>query len=551
MLNNIRHIGVIAIALTSILFNSCKREIGEIKKPEAKLEMANSSNGNSENSNFEYQEGEVILGDKLENPYTPEIMQQALENIEGKGVASLHPVEIKITYYYVKFSPKNWDEYDDLRLDSTLELSDLPFDYPVTQTGNYYHDPSIADSLPTFQYATVPVNYEFNDTIDYEILSPLYIPEVDKPLLGLNNDNEFFVDQLLDEAYKITGNYDDTIDMNCYPTLDFTPGGNIQINDTRLGTNYGMEGVKVRARRWFIIYLAQPDFFGNYRMKYNFKRKCNYSIFFETNHFNVKQNWHNYFQNGVCWIDGPKQKGDWNHVIANGFDRFAGHIFRAAYRYHYKDIGGLTRPVSFRNFLWTKTTYLAKNGDNVAGSNPIFMNGIKIWRFENSEGTEFDSDEIFSATCHETAHTTHSQKVGILNYAFVSRQIQESWPVAIEWYLSHREYAERGINNYGEWNYHPVNAPIYPNDQAYQYWTPSLSADYTSLFINLVDNINDNTLWFFTGTPNDQVTGYTFPAIESGFLRDVSGLSSLSTQLKNHKPVGVTDSQIDLLLGFY
>lgn len=61
MLNNIRHIGVIAIALTSILFNSCKREIGEIKKPEAKLEMANSSNGNSENSNFEYQEGEVIL----------------------------------------------------------------------------------------------------------------------------------------------------------------------------------------------------------------------------------------------------------------------------------------------------------------------------------------------------------------------------------------------------------------------------------------------------------------------------------------------------------
>ena len=65
------------------------------------------------------------------------------------------------------------------------------------------------------------------------------------------------------------------------------------------------------------------------------------------------------------------------------------------------------------------------------------------------------------------------------------------------------------------------------------------------LFINLVDDFNDMT--GFTGSPNDQVTGYTL----ANFLRESFGLSTLSAQLKTHRPAGVTEAQIDLLLSFY
>jgi len=85
---------------------------------------------------------------------------------------------------------------------------------------------------------------------------------------------------------------------------------------------------------------------------------------------------------------------------------------------------------------------------------------------------------------------------GVIQYWQVDGQLQESWPVAIEWFLTHIEYADRGIANYGRSDYHPTNAPQYPNDQAYQYWTRNVHPDYTSLFINVVDDINDNTLFF-------------------------------------------------------
>lgn len=53
------------------------------------------------------------------------------------------------------------------------------------------------------------------------------------------------------------------------------------------------------------------------------------------------------------------------------------------------------------------------------------------------------------------------------------------------------------------------------------------------------------------GTVNDQVYGYNIATIETTILPNVGGLASLSTQLKAHKPSGVTNTQIDLLIGFY
>ncbi|NOT51977.1 MAG: hypothetical protein HOP10_11955 [Chitinophagaceae bacterium] len=220
-----------------------------------------------------------------------------------------------------------------------------------------------------------------------------------------------------------------------------------------------------------------------------------------------------------------------------------------------KNIGGLARPWLIAGFRRQK--YIASNSKSSPGINWMIFPIIKVGRYENIDmEREYDSDEVFSTTCHETAHTSHMYRMngGIIQFIQVEAKLKESWAVCIEWFLSHIEYVERGVNNYGEWNYSPANPPIYPNQFAYQYWNLGFDDEYTPLYIDIIDNHNEIGINYDprpTGTVNDQVSGYSLAFIESELLRHIYGLSSLSKQLKAHKPVGVTDGQIDLLLSFY
>lgn len=500
----------------------------------------------------EYREGKIILGRQLTNPYTISSMDDALASLNRKGIISGITINIRPTHYYVKFKPDNWDQYTTLGQDSSLKLYDYPLDYDIEQTGNRYHDPAVAPGLPTYQYASVPSDYVFTEAIPYEILSSLYIPEVDRSLPGTHNENKEYVDLLLDEAYKQTQNYGDTITIDPQTGQrrpPYTPSGTILINDTRLATNIGMEGVEVRARRWFITYTDRPDFNGNYTMDNDFRRESNYSLWFIQPRFSVRQQ----FFGTTAMINGPKQTGPWNHTIRNGYDRFIGHIFRGANRYHYGNIDGLQRPY---RWVGLPTIYIGKDGSrDWAGINWIVFPIIKIARYADDAGDEFESDEVFSTTCHETGHTSHVIKMnaGPIQYWQVSGQLQESWPVAIEWWLTRLEYRNtRGIVNYGGETYNQT--VLFPNQYGYQYWNRNLSADNTSLYINLIDNHNElNQPYPFrpNGIVNDQVTGYTIALIEDNIIKHTYGLSSLAENLKDNKPAGVTDAQIDLLLNFY
>lgn len=227
--------GIISCSKTTIT-----DEQNEVPNPE--IQLSNNASG----IDGGYQQSDLILGNKLNNPYLLNNMTAAKNTLTNKGFSSLLPINIRATHYYVKFKPQNFDQYDDLISDTTLKLSDYPLDYEIITRGNRYHDPSIVDTLPTFQYTSVKIDFHFNDTIPYEILASLYIPEVDNSLLGTNNENENYVDKLLDQAYKQTGNFNDTITVDPATNMQrpkYNPSGNIQIFDTRLNRTYGMEGV--------------------------------------------------------------------------------------------------------------------------------------------------------------------------------------------------------------------------------------------------------------------------------------------------------------------
>jgi hypothetical protein len=188
------------------LLSSCKRNI-DLPAPD-KPDNINLGNGSGR---WNYQQGDIVLGKQLQNPYTLSNMTSAHQTVTANGINSAFPVDIRATHYYVKFKPTDWTQYDKLQEDTILELYDIPLDYEVTQDGNRYHDSSLPDSIPTYQYGTVKTDYAFDNTIQYEILATLYIPEVDENLNDTADSNDDYIDALHDRAYIQTGNYDDTL----------------------------------------------------------------------------------------------------------------------------------------------------------------------------------------------------------------------------------------------------------------------------------------------------------------------------------------------------
>ncbi|MGE5316454.1 MAG: hypothetical protein ACM3ME_00555 [Chloroflexota bacterium] len=493
-------------------------------------------------------QGDIELGNKLENPYTIENMNKAYDTLLSNGIISKVPFQIRPTHYYIKFSPKNINEYNSLKDNNKLLLFDYPLDYEIITQGNRYHDKTLPDSVPTYQYSVIKDTTLLPSSVKWSLLSALYIPEEDTSLLQADMSNLDYATKLLDQVYIQTHNYQDTIkNIDNGKSSSYHPHGQILIFDTRLNKTIGLEGLQVYARRWFTVTGARPDFDGNYYMKGTFNRPCNYSLYFDTEDFEIRE----HFFGLTHWINGPKISGAWNHTIENGYDRFTGHVFRGAYRYHYKYIDGLGRPSRPSG---ERTIYIAKDCQkNWSGVNWIVFPVIKIPRY-GSNAQEYDSDEIFSTTIHETAHTSHVivMNAGVIQYSQVSSLIQESWPVAVEWWLTKLEYKNtRGIINYGDYDY-SVDVQ-YPNKYAYQYWNKSFSTDYTTLFINLIDNHNElnNQYGNKLGSVEDLVYNYTLSGIEQKILKHSYGNSSLSTQLKNNKPSNVTDAQIDILMRYY
>lgn len=112
----------------------------------------------------------VILGHRLINPYTVANMQQAYNTLYGIGITALEANKL-----YVRFKPSNTKQRAILEK-SNLELQDYPMDYELLQEGNYYQDASIKQGEMPWLYSVVPKQYAPPLGIQYEVITPLYIP---------------------------------------------------------------------------------------------------------------------------------------------------------------------------------------------------------------------------------------------------------------------------------------------------------------------------------------------------------------------------------------
>lgn len=501
----------------------------------------------------------LVLGEKLSNPFAIDNMQRAYQNLQQEDSASLSFFgTLKPTHWYIRFAPANFEEYDRLVSDTSLTLFDHPLDYEILEEGDFYHDPSIPTGRPTYQYARVPVNYHSPHRIAYEILDELYLPRLSantiRSMGRSQQQAELFTDALEEEAFHVAGYAAEAAVASenslARKNSKWTPSGRITVYDSRLKKYIPVAGVKVQARRWFDVETAITNKDGYYRMDDAFKKEVTYKLIWERDRFDIRSGTF-----GQAVVNGPKRKGEWNLQIEPRTMNFHyAHVFRAAMRYYYGDIGGLKRP-GFRlkySVFNKRGNHMARNIGNwsVFGINP----NILIYRYSSLDGSENDSDEMFSATCHETAHTTHMEVMrgGVVQFSQVSEKIRESWAIGVEWYITQLEYKERGITNYAEASYGvEVN---YPTLYGFQFWNKERNESLTSLFIDLVDKNNQKGQRFGnfkSGTVDDRIYGYSFSEIESKILKNVYGLSSLSENLKKHKKAETTDANIDLFLRYF
>ena len=215
----------------------------------------------------------IVLGDRLDNPYTTENMTKALQ--------SLYPtkadrVDVKTTHLYVRFLPRT-DRDVEMLHSLNLMLTDHPLDYDIVVDGDWYHDPSVPEGSVTWQYAVVPPDFIFPD-MEYEVIDECYISENDAATRADGIDWE----AVERESYILTGNAD-RIPVATKADSKVQPSGRITVEDENYsgGKPVGVAGVRVCCNSFVKFDQAYTDRDGYYKMEKSFSSKLRYRLVFE------------------------------------------------------------------------------------------------------------------------------------------------------------------------------------------------------------------------------------------------------------------------------
>lgn len=404
--------GILKVSLVTLTFVSC------------------SKTGISPDIGINYEYGrnipheQIVLGERLENPYTTENMTKAL--------ASLYPtkadrVEVKATDYYVRFLPQSDQQYRMLE-DMGIIMLDHPMDYSIKVDGDWYHDPEIPEGEMTWQYAVVPCDFQFPD-IKYEILDACFISENSRDTKADGIDWE----EVEREAYRITGNADRlSDDIGTKAKKDKTkPSGRITIVDEHSlgGKPFGVAGVKVSCNTFVKFAEAYTDRDGYYSMQKNFAADLRYRLIFKNEKgfalgFNlilVPGSVSTLGKSGPEGIDMTVTKDS----EAKLFERCA--VNNAAYDYYSRcseeDLG-IDEPSSgvriwLFNGMEASSAPMLHHGAIIrSGLFASFLGKyaplIEAFLPDLTIGTKGRDEyrEIYSVTTHELAHASHFRRVG-------------------------------------------------------------------------------------------------------------------------------------------
>jgi|GEM_PF-140476 len=425
---------ITCFVIISTLFITCTREStfepDDIKPlPQAQTEQNIS-------------DGDMVLGEKLTNPYSLAIMQQAYSELAPtRSDITLEPTDL-----YVRFLPKDSADVSTLEDRYNLELFGYPLDYDIQIEGTTYHDPLIPADQITWQYTTVKPDFSFPDNIRYEILEYCYIPDEDDEDEDESGEiatrNPSFNNQLELKAFEIS-----QLPDKFRPTESETKGlfgksvrptGTITMYDDILKKNVGVKGVKIRCHilvKWSTTYTNEN---GYYSMDSKFSARPHYAIVFDNSKgFDIYGNW------------GPLAKANYNM----GWRAKEGHsrdiqkntvawdwcaVNNAGYDYYKMcEKEGITKPpASLKVWVFPhKSNVTSAPMLNKVSHVYGFKSNSKLGNFFNTYGLNIPTAEflrwfkplmpditvgskrsdlrsIYGSVNHEFAHASHFSKVG-------------------------------------------------------------------------------------------------------------------------------------------
>lgn len=158
-------------------------------------DLLNADSDRTQNLDNNNNSGQIILGQKLDNPYSLANMQKALNSIlatKGGG----DEITLEPTDYYVRIQPKDTAEYRAL-MDLDLDLFFYPLDYEILQNGECYQDPGLPDDAFPWVY-TVAAPELFSEKVQYEVIEANNHEIIQEVSLG---PERCLKAQLLEECY--------------------------------------------------------------------------------------------------------------------------------------------------------------------------------------------------------------------------------------------------------------------------------------------------------------------------------------------------------------
>lgn len=235
---------MIAISIITILY-SCKKELSK-----------NNTTDGEHSAQMAY-DGNTILGESVNNPYTLSNMQAALRAM-GKNTEADN---LQANRIYVKLKPESREQvFNMLSTENEKRLiSEYPIDRKVELYGSYYVDDEATDTILKPYYC---VAFSVNDLprVPYEILGYGYVP----------NDNEEDVEQ---KAWDIAGYTErDENGEVAYKTsaVGFYPSGSLEVLKAPTTTYVACRHKSVMATTFFKWSYMRTDASGKFNSSVKF-----------------------------------------------------------------------------------------------------------------------------------------------------------------------------------------------------------------------------------------------------------------------------------------
>lgn len=497
----------------------------------------------------------IKMGKKLENPYSIKNMRLALQNLKAKKASSTSkevPIDLEFdvmpNYFYVVFQPQTEAEEAVLKQDSSVVLFDYPLDYEFTDEVLDSRPELAPNEFPNY-YSAIKVDSEVAGEAQYETLEQLYIPEED-PYFGsklsknqkVSEKKEILLDQLLDEAFKLTGNERQDTKTKTSPNAKWIfgkrwwPSGNITVYDEVAGTDKPVVGAQVLIRQWFTVRQGITDENGNFSTS-SVRGSARYVLQWERYHYSIRNG--SFFQAETK--SATEQKDEpWNLNITGGDDKYHALIHQAAHDYCYGHRFGLDSPPK-NNHLYSfgiqrqmKIAARESAPWGVPSSFSHLRNDLFYGLFAQIHIKAYGrpSDAVYGTTIHELTHAQHSvldrsSYDNLVRDAYFNgatalenrnKRLLETWPTTVEIMMTLDRYKTK-FNN-PKYSYRLTNL---------QNQTINYDYHYTSGGYDMIDDFNQRIVRDALGNirygsnglplqnltlPIDNVSGYTLKELQ-------------------------------------